>query len=268
MSLVSITFKRYQDFRENEGTMGNLQGRTALVTGASQGIGRACAIELARRGARVALAARNGAKLEEVSGEIAADGGEAKTFILDITREESIQGTAKSVIAHFEKIDILVNNAGITKDTLLLRMKRTDWDQVLTTNLTGAFLMTQAVVSPMLRGRWGRIINISSIVGQTGQAGQANYAASKAGLIGFTKSLARELASRSITVNAVAPGYIETAMTAVLEEKQRQAMLAHIPLGRPGSDNDVAHAVGFLASEEAGYITGHVLDVNGGLYMH
>jgi 3-oxoacyl-[acyl-carrier protein] reductase len=248
--------------------MGNLEGRTALVTGASQGIGRACALELARRGARVALAARNLAKLEEVSGEIAAAGGDAKTFILDIANEESIHDTAKSVISHFGGVHILVNNAGITKDTLLLRMKRADWDQVLATNLTGAFLMTQAVLNPMLRGRWGRIINISSIVGQTGQTGQANYAASKAGLVGFTKSMARELATRSITVNAVAPGYIETAMTAVLDEKQRQAMLTHIPLGRPGSDLDVAYAVAFLASEEASYITGHVLDVNGGLYMH
>ena len=216
----------------------------------------------------MALAARNLAKLEEVSGEIAAAGGDAKTFILDIANEESIHHTAKSVISHFGGVHILVNNAGITKDTLLLRMKRADWDQVLATNLTGAFLMTQAVLNPMLRGRWGRIINISSIVGQTGQTGQANYAASKAGLVGFTKSMARELATRSITVNAVAPGYIETAMTAVLDEKQRQAMLTHIPLGRPGSDLDVAYAVAFLASEEASYITGHVLDVNGGLYMH
>jgi 3-oxoacyl-[acyl-carrier protein] reductase len=248
--------------------MGNLQGRTALVTGASQGIGRACALELARRGARVALAARNGAKLEEVSGEIAAAGGEAKAFLLDVASEDSIRDTAKSVLAHFGNVDILVNNAGVTKDMLLLRMKRADWDLVLGTNLTGAFLMTQAVLNPMLRGRWGRIVNVSSVVGQTGQAGQANYAASKAGLIGFTKSMARELASRSITVNAVAPGYIETAMTAVLDEKQRQAMLTHIPLGRPGTEVDVAHAVGFLASEEASYITGHVLDVNGGLFMH
>ena len=159
------------------------------------------------------------------------------------------------------------NNAGITKDTLLLRMKRADWDSVLHTNLTGQFLMTQAMLSPMLKARWGRIINMTSIVGETGQAGQTNYAASKAGLIGFTKSLARELASRGITVNAVAPGYIETAMTGVLEEKQLAAMLAQIPLGRAGTEQDVAHAVRFLASGEAAYITGHVLDVNGGMYM-
>jgi 3-oxoacyl-[acyl-carrier protein] reductase len=248
--------------------MGNLQGRTAFVTGASQGIGRACAIELAKCGARVALAARNESRLESVAEEIRAAGGEAKAFTLDLASEDSIHAAAKAALAHFGSIEILVNNAGITKDMLLLRMKRADWDQVITTNLTGTFLITQALLNSFLRARWGRIINISSIVGEAGQAGQANYAASKAGLLGFTKSLAREVASRSVTVNAVAPGYIETAMTAVLDEKQRQAMLTHIPLGRPGADLDVAHAVAFLASEEAGYITGHVLDVNGGLFMH
>ena len=248
--------------------MGNFEGKTALVTGASQGIGRACALELARRGARVALAARNQEKLESLVEEIAVLGGQAKAFVLDMASEESIQAAAKGAIAHFGKIDILVNNAGITKDVLLLRMKRADWDLVLTTNLTGAFLMTQALLNPMLRSRWGRIINISSIVAETGQAGQANYSASKAGLIGFTKSMAREVASRSITVNAVAPGYIETAMTAALDDKQREAMLAYIPLGRPGATLDVANAVSFLASEEAAYITGHVLDVNGGLFMN
>ncbi len=248
--------------------MGNLTGKTALITGASQGIGRACALELAKRGARVALAARNQEKLESLVEEIAVLGGQAKAFVLDLANEESIHATAKGAIAHFGKIDILVNNAGITKDVLLLRMKRADWDSVLTTNLTGAFLMTQALLNPMLRARWGRIINISSIVAETGQAGQANYSASKAGLIGFTKSMAREVASRSITVNAVAPGYIETAMTAALDDKQREAMLAYIPLGRPGASLDVAHAVSFLASEEAAYITGHVLDVNGGLFMN
>ncbi len=248
--------------------MGNLAVKTALVTGASQGIGRACALELARRGARIALAARNEEKLEGVLQEILAAGGEGKTFVLDLASEDSIHAAAKAAISHFGGVDILVNNAGITKDNLLLRMKRADWDQVLAVNLTGAFLLTQALLNSMLRARWGRIINISSVVGQTGQAGQANYSASKAAIIGFTKSMARELASRSVTVNAVAPGYIETAMTAVLDEKQRQAMLVHIPLGRPGTDLDVAHAVGFLASEEASYITGHVLDVNGGLFMN
>jgi 3-oxoacyl-[acyl-carrier protein] reductase len=171
------------------------------------------------------------------------------------------------VVAHFGRLEILVNNAGITRDVLALRMKRKDWDEVLMTNLTGSFLMTQAAISPMLKARWGRVINITSVVGETGQAGQANYAASKAGMIGVTKSLARELAGRAITVNAVAPGYIETAMTAVLTDEQKAAMTQHIPLGRVGSDLDIAHAVAFLASEEAGYITGHTLDVNGGMYM-
>jgi 3-oxoacyl-[acyl-carrier protein] reductase len=247
--------------------MGSLEGKTALVTGASQGIGRACALELAKAGARVALAARNESKLADVAAEITAAGGTAQVFAIDLASEDSIKAGAKAAIAHFGSIEILVNNAGITKDTLLLRMKRADWDSVLHTNLTGQFLMTQAMLSPMLKARWGRIINMTSIVGETGQAGQANYAASKAGLIGFTKSLARELASRGITVNAVAPGYIETAMTGVLEEKQLAAMLAQIPLGRAGTEQDVAHAVRFLASGEAAYITGHVLDVNGGMYM-
>jgi 3-oxoacyl-[acyl-carrier protein] reductase len=244
-----------------------LEGKTALVTGASQGIGRACALELAKHGVKIAAAARNQGKLDELVAEIGASGAIAEAFVLDVASEESIKLTAKAVIAKFGAVDILVNNAGITKDGLLLRMRRPDWDDVLNTNLTGAFLMSQAVISSMMKSRWGRIINISSVVAQSGQAGQANYAASKAGLIGFTKSLAREIASRNITVNAVAPGLIETAMTAVLDDKQRDAMMSVIPLGRAGTDTDVAHAVAFLASDAAAYITGHTLDVNGGMYM-
>jgi 3-oxoacyl-[acyl-carrier protein] reductase len=247
--------------------MSILAGRIALVTGASQGIGRACALELARAGATLALAARNLDKLAEVAAEITQAGGAAHAFALDVSSEESIKQCAKTVIAHYGGVNILVNNAGITRDMLSLRMKRKDWDDVLTTNLTGAFLMTQAVMSQMVKNRWGRIINVTSVVGQTGQAGQANYAASKAGLIGLTKSLARELASRTITVNAVAPGYIETAMTSVLTPEQKAANAQFIPMGRVGTDVEVAHAVAFLASEEASYITGHTLDVNGGMYM-
>jgi 3-oxoacyl-[acyl-carrier protein] reductase len=246
--------------------MTGIAGKTALITGASQGIGRACAQLLAQQGVKIAAAARNQAKLDEVVAEIRAAGGTADAFVLDVSSEESIKATAKAVIAHFGSIDILVNNAGITKDTLLLRMRRPDWDDVLNTNLTGAFLMSQAVISSMMKQRWGRIISISSVVARAGQAGQANYAASKAGLIGFSKSLAKEIASRNITVNVVAPGLIETAMTAVLDEKQRAAMLTMIPAGRAGTDNDVAHAVAFLASDGASYITGHTLDVNGGMY--
>ena len=247
--------------------MANLQGRIALVTGASQGIGRACALELARGGAVVALAARNEAKLAETAAQIEAEGGQAAVFALDVANEGSIKAGAKAVIERFGKVEILVNNAGITRDGLVLRMKRPDWDDVLGTNLTGAFLLTQALLSPMLKNRWGRIVNITSVVGRTGQAGQVNYAASKAGLIGMTRSLAREIASRGITVNAVAPGYIETPMTAVLDEKQRLAMVAQIPLGRPGTELEIAQSVAFLASDSAAYITGHVLDVNGGMFM-
>lgn len=244
-----------------------LEGKIALVTGASQGIGRACALTLAAQGATVALAARNEQKLRRVAAEIAASGGQAEAFVLDLSSEASIKDTAKAVIGKHGRIDILVNNAGITRDMLLLRMKRADWDDVIATNLTGTFLMTQAVLSSMMKARWGRIISIASVVGETGQAGQANYAASKAGLIGFTKSVAREMASRNVTANVVAPGMIETAMTAVLDEKQKAAMMNIIPLGRPGTDEEIAHAVAFLASEKAGYITGHTLDVNGGMHM-
>jgi len=244
-----------------------LRGRIALVTGASQGIGRACAVELARAGSTVVLAARNEAKLAEAVKEIEDAGGQAAALALDIANEESIKAAAKTVLERCGKVEILVNNAGITRDDVLPRMKRADWDDVLNTNLTGVFLLTQALIRPMLKNRWGRIVNISSVVGRTGQAGQVNYAASKAGLIGFTRSMAREVASRGITVNAVAPGYIETPMTAVLNDEQRSAMLAQIPLGRPGTDREIAQAVAFLASDGAAYITGHVLDVNGGMFM-
>jgi 3-oxoacyl-[acyl-carrier protein] reductase len=262
---------------------------------------------LAEAGATVALCARNVAKLEEVAAEIngrrgvvaeaegeiedaaaicggaasagaglaeveaaleaTAGGGAAHVFALDLSSEESIKECAKAVIARLGKVEILVNNGGITRDILAMRMKKKDWDDVLATNLTGAFLMSQAVMQSMLKARWGRVINVASVVGEMGQAGQANYAASKAGLIGLTKSLARELASRTITVNAVAPGYIETAMTAVLTEEQRAAMTSQIPLQRAGTDRDIAAAVAFLASDGAAYITGHTLDVNGGMYM-
>jgi 3-oxoacyl-[acyl-carrier protein] reductase len=247
--------------------MNELVGKIALVTGASQGIGRACALALAAEGATVALAARNQEKLAAVAQEIAAAGGQAEVFPLDISDEASIKEGVKAVLAKLGRVDILVNNAGITRDMLLLRMKRAEWDAVLATNLTGTFLVTQAVLSSMMKSRWGRIINIASVVGQTGQAGQANYAASKAGLMGFTKSVAREMASRNVTANVVAPGMIETAMTSVLDEKQKAAMMQIIPLGRAGKDEEIAHAVTFLASEKAAYITGHTLDVNGGMHM-
>ncbi len=247
--------------------MASLEGRIALVTGASQGIGRACALELAKAGATVALAARSEDKLAAAVQEIEAAGGKAAAFALDIASEESIKAAAKAVVERFGKVEILVNNAGITRDVLMMAMKRADWDDVLNTNLTGAFLLTQAFLRPMLKNRWGRIINISSVVGRTGQAGQANYAASKAGLIGLTRAMAREVASRGITVNAIAPGYIETAMTAVLNDEQRTKMLAEIPLGRAGTDVEIAQCAAFLASDGAAYITGHVLDVNGGMFM-
>lgn len=247
--------------------MAGVTGRVALVTGASQGIGRACALALAEGGALVALAARNEEKLAAVAKEIESKGGQAATFRMDVSNEDEVKAAVKAAIERFGKIEILVNNAGVTKDTLLMRMKRADWDSVIQTNLSGAFFTTQAVISSMLKQRWGRIVNITSVFGQTGQVGQANYSASKAGLIGFTMAMAREVASRSITVNAVAPGYIETAMTEGLSADLKAKVNEMIPLGRAGTDMEVANAVRFLASEEAGYITGHVLKVNGGMLM-
>jgi 3-oxoacyl-[acyl-carrier protein] reductase len=245
----------------------SLSHRVAFITGASQGIGRTCAVRLAKEGATVALAARNQEKLNEVAGEISAAGGKAAAFQLDVAEEEQIKSVIKAAIAQFGKIDILVNNAGITRDQLVMRMKRADWDTVLQTNLTSAYLCIQSVIPSMLKQRWGRIINITSVFGQMGQAGQANYAASKAGLIGLTMAIAREVGSRNITSNAVAPGFIETAMTQVLADDFKQNAVKQIPLGRVGNPDDVAGAVAFLASEDASYITGHVLNVNGGMLM-
>ena len=245
----------------------SLSGHVAFVTGASQGIGRACALRLAKEGAVVALAARNQEKLNEVVSQIRAAGGQAAAFALDVVDEEQLKSNTKAAINQFGKVDILVNNAGITRDQLVMRMKRADWDAVLQTNLTSAYLSIQQVISSMLKQRWGRIINITSVFGQMGQAGQANYAASKAGLIGLTMAIAREVGSRNITCNAVAPGFIETAMTDALGDQFKQTAVQQIPLGRVGSTDDVAAAVAFLASDDASYITGHVLSVNGGMLM-
>jgi 3-oxoacyl-[acyl-carrier protein] reductase len=244
-----------------------MHNRIAFVTGASRGIGKACALALAGAGARVALAARRREKLEEVAAEIRARSGEAYVVELDLASDDSIKNAFAVTAKEFGRIDILVNNAGITRDNLALRMKKDDWDAVLETNLTGAFRAIQQVLQGMMRERWGRIVNITSVVGEAGNAGQANYAASKAGLIGLTKSMAQEMASRQITVNAVSPGFIDTDMTSVLGDEVKAKVLQAIPLRRLGTAEDVAAAVRFLASEEAGYITGHVLAVNGGMYM-
>jgi 3-oxoacyl-[acyl-carrier protein] reductase len=243
----------------------DLSGRVALVTGASRGIGRAIAERLAAQGSLVVAAAR-GEHAQAVVETIAAAGGQAEAVSLDITEEGASARLVASTLERHTRIDILVNNAGIARDQLMLRMKREDWDAVLATNLTGAFALTQAVLKPMIRQRGGRIISISSVVAQRGNAGQANYAASKAGLIGFTKAVALEVASRGITVNVVAPGLIETDMTRTLTEEGREEWASQIPLGRLGTPADIASAVCFLASDEASYITGHVLAVNGGMY--
>ena len=245
----------------------SLAQRVAFVTGASQGIGRTCALRFAKEGAAVGVAARNQEKLSELVHEITEADGKAAAFALDVADEEQVKSGIKAAIAQFGKIDILVNNAGITRDQLVMRMKRADWDAVLQTNLTSAYLCIQNVIPSMLKQRWGRIVNVTSVFGQMGQAGQANYAASKAGLIGLTMAIAREVGSRNITCNAVAPGFIETAMTAVLSDEFKQTAIKQIPLGRVGTPDDVASAAVFLASEEASYITGHVLNVNGGMLM-
>ena len=241
--------------------------RAALVTGASQGIGRAIALALASDGIRVALAARSREKLDALAAEIAAAGGQALAVSMDVAVESEIRAGIQAAQAHFGSLDILVNNAGITRDQLALRMKRDDWDAVLATNLTAAFVAAQAVLPGMVRQRWGRIINVTSVVALSGNPGQANYVAAKAGLTGLTKSLALEVASRSITVNAVAPGFISTAMTAGLGEKVAESLLARIPMGRIGNPEEVAAAVRFLASDAASYITGETLSINGGLYL-
>ncbi len=244
-----------------------LKDKVVFLTGASQGIGQETAIFLAGQGAKLALAARSADKLAAIENDIKQSGGEALAIPMDVADEAAIKAAVKQAAGHFGQIDVLVNNAAITRDQLQLRMKRADWDAVIETNLTGAHLCAQAVIPGMLKRRSGRIINITSVVAQAGNAGQANYIASKAGLIGLTRALAAELGSRSITVNAVAPGFIDTAMTASLPEKVREEMRARIPLGRLGAPRDVAAAVAFLASEEAAYITGHVLNVNGGMFM-
>ncbi len=248
--------------------MAGLTGRVALVTGSAQGIGRATALVLAQAGATVAIADILEDKIPTVVEEITRTGGQAAGFKLNVTEEESIKQAFKDIAARFGKpVDILVNNAGIARDQLIVRMKRSDWDLVMAINLTGPYLCTQQALPGMIKQRWGRIVNIASIFGQMGQGGQCNYSASKAGVIGLTMSIAREVASRNVTVNAVAPGFIETAMTRALPQEMRDNLVKVIPLGRVGADQDVANCVKFLASEEAGYITGHVLKVNGGILM-
>jgi 3-oxoacyl-[acyl-carrier protein] reductase len=247
--------------------MFSLKDKVALVTGASRGIGRDAAMALAEAGAKVAVAARNEEKLTALIKDIVAAGGQAFATKMDVADAEQVKAGFKEVLEKFGRLDILVNNAAITRDGLAVRMKQDDWETVIRTNLTGAHLCIQQALGTMMRARGGRIINIASIVAQMGNSGQANYVAAKAGLIGLTKAIAMEIASRNITVNAIAPGFIKTPMTDVLPEKVKEELNTRIPLGRMGSARDVAAAIVFLASDEAGYITGHVLDVNGGMYL-
>lgn len=244
-----------------------MKGRVAVVTGGARGIGLALTRALAAAGAKVVVSGRNQAALEEACAGIVASGGEAVAVAGDVSVEADADRLCERTLEAFGKAEILINNAGVTRDGLLLRMSDKDWDEVLDTNLKGAFHCTRAFARPMVRQRWGRVVNITSVIGLMGNAGQANYAASKAGLIGLTKAVAKELASRHITVNAVAPGFIDTAMTEALGEKARDALMERIPLGRLGKPEDVAHAVLFLCSEEAGYVTGQVLTVDGGMVM-
>ena len=251
----------------NRGLTVDLSSKTAIVTGSGQGIGREIAITLAEQGASIVISDINATTANNTAAEIAARNGKSIAITADVTVKDEVTRLVDQTVSSFGKIDILVNNAGITRDTLLLRMTDTDWDQVLSTNLKGSFLCTQAVLRYMMKQRWGRIINIASVVGLIGNAGQANYAAAKAGLIGLTKATAREAASRGITVNAIAPGFIDTEMTQKLSDNAKQEFLRQIPLGYAGLPKDVADAVAFLASEEARYITGHVLNVDGGMVM-
>ncbi|MCI0336349.1 MAG: 3-oxoacyl-[acyl-carrier-protein] reductase [Acidobacteria bacterium] len=247
--------------------MFNLKGQIALVTGGSRGIGRATAKVLSEFGADVAVMARSLDKCEAVADEIRAGGRRAVAVRGDLANADEIKAAVEKVSSELGAVSILVNNAAITRDGLMLRMKREDWSDVINTNLTGVFLLTQQVLPMMTKARRGRIINLTSVVAQSGNVGQVNYISAKAGIIGFTKAVAREYASRNITVNAIAPGFIETPMTSALNETARNAMLEQIPLKRPGTDLDIAYAVAFLASDEAGYITGQVINVNGGMYM-
>ena len=247
--------------------MSRFEGKTALITGGARGIGKVIAERFAAEGARLALCDVDMGQVSETAREFTNKGYAASAYEMNVADEESVKGAVKAVMDDAGQIDILINNAGITRDGLMLRMKRADWDSVIAVNLTGTFLVTQAVVRHMVKARFGRIINIASVVGLIGNAGQVNYSASKAGIIGMTKTMAKEYAARGVTVNAIAPGYIETEMTAILTDEARQAFLKAVPLNRPGSPDDVASATIFLASDDASYMTGQVLSVDGGMYM-